>query len=239
MRRGTTPSLTCQGHSWCAALHGDGYSPAGGAGRAIFRLIGPPAGHKVQNEDSTGVSRSTPPRLPASRPRCLGETRGAGTVLEKLKVVMVDPVAMYYCMITTRRIMIAIILYYQFEGAAHSANLTAVVSIREQRMRVIEQGVLVHDWPVSTARAGKVTPLGEWMPEWYSENHRSSLYNNAPMPWSIFFHGNYAVHGTEDVDQLGQPASAGCIRLDEENARILFMKSYLYGRENTRIVVQP
>jgi lipoprotein-anchoring transpeptidase ErfK/SrfK len=42
------------------------------------------------------------------------------------------------------------------------------------------------------------------------------------MPHSIFFHGGYAIHGTEYVKRLGTPASHGCVRLHPENAATLY-----------------
>jgi lipoprotein-anchoring transpeptidase ErfK/SrfK len=57
------------------------------------------------------------------------------------------------------------------------------------------------------------------------------------MPYAIFYDGHYAVHGTEDIGRLGRPASAGCVRLHPDNARVLFEMARQEGLENTRIVV--
>ena len=119
-----------------------------------------------------------------------------------------------------------------------AANLVARVDISSQTMTVTHRGKVKYTWKVSTARAGKVTPTGSWSAKWLSRNHRSSRYNNAPMPYSIFYSGNYAVHGTNQVGRLGRPASAGCIRLHPQNAAILFKLAQQEGLKNTRIVVQ-
>ena len=121
--------------------------------------------------------------------------------------------------------------------AAHSAALEARVDLSEQRMRVYENGLLRYTWSVSTARRGKVTPVGTWTAKWTSKNHRSSRYRGAPMPYSIFYNGNYAVHGTNQVKKLGQPASAGCVRLHPDNARVLFNMAKSVGLSNTKIIV--
>jgi hypothetical protein len=42
------------------------------------------------------------------------------------------------------------------------------------------------------------------------------------MPHSIFFHGQFAIHGTDAVGRLGHPASHGCIRLSPAHAAVLF-----------------
>lgn len=121
---------------------------------------------------------------------------------------------------------------------ASAASLVARVDISTQTMTVIHRGKVKYRWRVSTARPGKVTPAGTWTAKWLSKNHRSSRYNNAPMPYSIFYSGNYAVHGTNQVSRLGRPASAGCVRLDTRNARILYELAQREGLKNTRIVVR-
>lgn len=121
--------------------------------------------------------------------------------------------------------------------AASAASVVARVDISTQTMTVSHNGKVKYRWKVSTARAGKVTPTGTWTAKWLSKNHRSSRYNNAPMPYSIFYSGNYAVHGTNQVSRLGRPASAGCIRLDPRNAAVLFSMAQREGLKNVRIVV--
>jgi len=106
-------------------------------------------------------------------------------------------------------------------------------------MTVWQDGILLHQWPVSTARTGKVTPTGLFVPQVLVRDHRSSLYDGAPMPWSIFFSGNYAIHGTTQTDMLGTPASAGCVRLDPTDARTLFELVRAEGLDNVLIDIQP
>jgi lipoprotein-anchoring transpeptidase ErfK/SrfK len=57
------------------------------------------------------------------------------------------------------------------------------------------------------------------------------------MPYSIFYNGHYAVHGTDQVGRLGRPASSGCIRLHPSNAAVLYGLAQREGLENTKIVV--
>jgi lipoprotein-anchoring transpeptidase ErfK/SrfK len=58
------------------------------------------------------------------------------------------------------------------------------------------------------------------------------------MPWSIFFRGNYAIHGTTAVERLGEPVSAGCVRLAPENAQLLFDLVREVGTGETEIVIE-
>ena len=130
------------------------------------------------------------------------------------------------------------VLCLLFAGQIAAAQAVDVrVDISEQRMSVKRWGKVVAVWPVSTARKGKVTPTGTWNPKVLKRKHFSSLYNNAPMPWSIFYSGNFAIHGTNATSKLGRPASAGCVRLHPENARQLYNWVQNAGMKNTRIRV--
>lgn len=120
--------------------------------------------------------------------------------------------------------------------AAYAA-IHVQVDIGSQAMTVSVDGSVRHVWSVSTARRGKITPTGSYRPQSMKARHRSTIYANAPMPHSIFFNGNYAIHGTTHVAQLGRPASAGCVRLHPAHAATLFRLVQEHGRGNTRIVI--
>lgn len=121
--------------------------------------------------------------------------------------------------------------------SAAATQIVARVSVTTQTMHVYLDGQLRYEWPVSTAREGKYTPRGEWTPQWLSRWHRSRRYNNTPMPFAIFYDGDYAIHGTESISRLGRPASAGCVRLHPDNASLLFAMVQEQGMENMRVVV--
>ncbi len=121
---------------------------------------------------------------------------------------------------------------------AAAQALTVEVDLSEQIMQVRAPSGEVMVWPVSTARPGKVTPTGTFQPQTLKRMHYSTLYNNAPMPFSIFFYGNYAIHGTNQVDRLGTTASAGCVRLHPAHAETLFNLVLQVGKADTRIVIR-
>ena len=121
--------------------------------------------------------------------------------------------------------------------AVKAASFTARIDISQQRMVVTHRGKVKYRWKVSTGRAGYYTPTGTYSPKWLSRHHRSRKYNNAPMPYAIFFRGGYAVHGTNDLKRLGRPASHGCIRLHPNHAATLFSLVQREGFKNTRIVI--
>lgn len=122
--------------------------------------------------------------------------------------------------------------------SAAAVNVVAQVDISNQTMTVSHRGKVIAKWPVSTARKGKITPAGSWSAKWLSRHHRSSRYENAPMPYAIFYNGHYAVHGTNQVKRLGRSASAGCVRLHPDHAAKLFRLVQKEGLKNTRIVVR-
>ncbi|MBN9233803.1 MULTISPECIES: L,D-transpeptidase [Phyllobacteriaceae] len=120
---------------------------------------------------------------------------------------------------------------------AKADSLVARINISTQTMTVSRYGEVLYRWSVSTARKGYVTPSGSWRPKrlhrmWYSQK-----YDNSPMPWSVFYNGGFAVHGTNAVRQLGRPASHGCVRLSTANAATFYALVKEVGMSGTRIVV--
>jgi lipoprotein-anchoring transpeptidase ErfK/SrfK len=136
-----------------------------------------------------------------------------------------------------RSIAVLLLSLILLPGVALADRVVARVSISSQTMMVYHEGRLLFTWPVSTAKAGKLTPAGVYEPEFLSRHHRSRRYNNAPMPFAIFYDGNYAIHGTDQIKRLGKPASHGCVRLHPDNAKILFQMVKAEGMENTRVVI--
>ena len=124
-----------------------------------------------------------------------------------------------------------------FGMASAEAKVVARINIAEQKMTVTVDGAVTHVWNVSTARKGFVTPRGVYAPKRMHVSYYSKKYYNSPMPYSIFFKGGYAVHGTSAVGKLGAPASHGCIRLATRNAARLFNLVQQYGKSGARIVI--
>src|SRR5207245_8229709 len=96
--------------------------------------------------------------------------------------------------------------------AIQFANKRVEVDLANQRLRAYQGARLVLDSAISTGREGKKTPSGEFAAgPVKSPMHRSRLYHNAPMPWSVQVHENIFIHGFRKVPR--RPASHGCIRL--------------------------
>ena len=85
-----------------------------------------------------------------------------------------------------------------------SANVLVHVRIAAQRMNVSVKGAPVYTWPVSTGRKGYRTPTGSYRVQRMVRTYRSRKYK-LPMPYSLFYRGGYAIHGTDATAMLGRP----------------------------------
>jgi len=134
---------------------------------------------------------------------------------------------------------LALIFALALVAGADVADADVLISVNKttQELTVSVDGSEHYKWPVSTARAGYVTPNGNYRPIRLDRTWFSRKYDNSPMPYSIFFHGGYAIHGSYERRSLGRPASHGCVRLDPKNAEKLFELVKAEGPDKTRIVV--
>ncbi|WP_248304948.1 L,D-transpeptidase [Devosia sp. FKR38] len=121
---------------------------------------------------------------------------------------------------------------------AAAAEIDIVVDVSQQTMTVTVDGVREYQWDVSTGKKGYRTPKGSYQPTRMHREYYSRKYDNAPMPYSIFFRGGYAIHGTSHVSALGSPASHGCVRLQTSNAKVLYNLVREHGRDNTSIRIK-
>ncbi|CAN5304916.1 L,D-transpeptidase [soil metagenome] len=122
-------------------------------------------------------------------------------------------------------------------AAPASAQVSVMINISSQTMVVDVDGSHYATWKVSTAKSGHWTPRGNFRPYLLKKMHYSTIYENSPMPNSIFFKGNFAIHATNYVKRLGRPASHGCVRLAPGNAEQLFGLVRSYGMKSTRILI--
>jgi hypothetical protein len=119
-----------------------------------------------------------------------------------------------------------------------SAGILIEIDKSSQRMTVFQDGVQLYHWPVSTGLRAYDTPAGNFTPFRMEKDHFSREWDDAPMPYSIFFTTKgHAIHGTEHTRNIGRPASHGCVRLQPQNARMLFDLVKRTGMANTRVVL--
>lgn len=121
--------------------------------------------------------------------------------------------------------------------AAAGSSLAVRIDLSSQRMQVRIGGRPAYTWAVSTARPGYRTPTGRFHPIRLERVWYSTIYDSAPMPYSIFFYGGYAIHGTYDIRNLGRAVSHGCVRLHPANAQTLYNLVRRYGPGNTLITI--
>jgi hypothetical protein len=124
-------------------------------------------------------------------------------------------------------LLVAVALVATF-GLAH-ALVRIDVDLSSQQMHVATGDGESYDWPISSGRAGHLTPRGNFQPQRLFPIVYSAKYNNAPMPHSIFFYGQFAIHATNAVGSLGRQASHGCVRLAPGNAATLYAKVQAEG----------
>jgi hypothetical protein len=134
----------------------------------------------------------------------------------------------------------ALVGFTAFMGLAPlpaAAKVLVTVDKSAQRMTVSVDGERLWVWPVSTGVPRYDTPSGRFTAFRMEKDHFSKEWDNAPMPYSIFFTTKgHAIHGTNHRS-IGDPASHGCVRLSPENAAQLFDLVKEQGVANTTVVL--
>jgi lipoprotein-anchoring transpeptidase ErfK/SrfK len=103
-------------------------------------------------------------------------------------------------------------------GTPCLSTADACIDLSANRAWLISGGVVKYGpVPITHGRAGYRTPPGTFKVSFKSINHRSSIYDNAPMPYSVFFNGGIAFHQGSLREK-----SHGCIHLSRAAAREFF-----------------
>ena len=121
--------------------------------------------------------------------------------------------------------------------AAARADLLIQIDKSIQQMTVSADGETLYTWPVSTGIARYDTPNGAYTPFRKDKDHYSREWDDAPMPYSIFFtKKGHAIHGTNHSG-LGHAASHGCVRLSVAHAAVLWDLVAKHKMANTTVVL--
>ena len=107
-----------------------------------------------------------------------------------------------------------------YSPGAHLPKLL-VVDLFAQAFAGYERGVLVRWGPVSSGRDRGATPNGLFYLTWRSRGHRSTVNPEWFMEWYFNF-DNIAGLSLHEYELPGRPASHGCVRLLERDARWLY-----------------
>jgi hypothetical protein len=103
---------------------------------------------------------------------------------------------------------------------APAGPILVTVSLDEQMAYTYRNGILIGVATVSTGKKGHETPTGVFHTSLKDAKHRSSKYNNAPMPFTQkFTSSGIALHAG---GLPGYPSSHGCVHLPSEYARLLY-----------------
>lgn len=95
-----------------------------------------------------------------------------------------------------------------------------VIDLLTQMAYAYRGEALVGAASISSAKTGKVTPLGNWTVLQKKKIHRSRKYDNAPMPFmQRLDEYGIAIHGGNNP---GYPASHGCVRMPMKFAEKLY-----------------
>ncbi len=115
-------------------------------------------------------------------------------------------------------------------GVPCSATAVACVSLSKQEAWFVRNGKIVRGpVRVATGRAGYGTEVGTFSVfrknlMWYS-----TIYNNAPMPYSVFFDGGEAFHEGSIYER-----SHGCVHLSSNDAAWVY--NFLHIGDKVQVV---
>lgn len=100
----------------------------------------------------------------------------------------------------------------------HASGLAACVDLSAQQAWLVSGGKVIYGpVPITSGRPGYRTPAGVFHVLWKDIDHRSTQFDNAPMPYSVFFYSGDAFH----AGSLRVP-SHGCIHLSWAAAKKFF-----------------
>lgn len=131
-------------------------------------------------------------------------------------------------------------------GREAAGGLRIEVDLSDRQLSVIENGEVTQTYPVAIGIASYPTPKGNfsirriiWNPRWVPPDSPWARKKSARPPGDpknpmgrvkIFFsEPDYYIHGTREVDSLGQAESHGCLRMANPDAVELAQKVMAAG----------
>jgi hypothetical protein len=116
-------------------------------------------------------------------------------------------------------------------GNVPKGQLQIVISINQQKLHLYSDGTEVADSLVATGVPALPTPTGIFSVIGKERFHRSNIYSGAPMPFMqrITWSG-VALHEGENI---GHPASHGCIRMPHDFA----VKLFSFTKVGVRVII--
>lgn len=103
-------------------------------------------------------------------------------------------------------------------GTPCLSTAKACIKLSTNQSWLIKDGAIAYGpVPITHGRAGWTTPPGTFNVTFKNRYHRSTIFNNAPMPYSVFFNGGIAFH-----EGSLREKSHGCIHLSPAAAQTYF-----------------
>jgi lipoprotein-anchoring transpeptidase ErfK/SrfK len=98
------------------------------------------------------------------------------------------------------------------------------VDLSEQKLTAVENGIPVHATLISSGLPQTPTPTGQyriWIKLRYDDMAGADYYIE-DVPYVMYFHEGYGLHGVTWHGNFGHPMSHGCVNLPTEEAGWLF-----------------
>jgi lipoprotein-anchoring transpeptidase ErfK/SrfK len=98
------------------------------------------------------------------------------------------------------------------------------INLTEQKLSAWQGNKLVYTINVSTGKRSTPTLTGVFavQTKLRTARMRSSDYDIPDVPYTMYYDGNYAIHGAYWHNNFGIPVSHGCVNLPPKKARLLF-----------------
>ncbi len=111
------------------------------------------------------------------------------------------------------------------------------VDLSEQKLYAYRGNKVLKEFTVSTGRWNTPTPVGQfrvWIKLLY-DDMQGPGYFYPKVPYVLYFYQGYGIHGTYWGTPIGQPASAGCVTMSNEDAAWV----YEHAEVGTLINIHP
>ena len=109
------------------------------------------------------------------------------------------------------------------------------VDISDQKLTAWQGDVPIFETIVSTGKPGFRTLPGEFAVylKFEKARMRGIDYDTPDVPWTMYYDGDFAIHGAYWHNNFGTPVSHGCVNLRVEEAKAI----YAWASKGTRVVV--
>lgn len=122
-------------------------------------------------------------------------------------------------------------------GGVNLKDKQIVVVLFLQRVYAYEEGKQIREFVVSTGLPKTPTVLGKYSVylKYPLARMRGDGYDLKDVPWTMYFYGDYGIHGTYWHSNFGVPMSHGCVNMETSDAEWL----YNWSPMGTKVWVQP